>query len=276
MMQKTFLLSGVLVALLLVLVTGCSSMNVGSGSAKTAATGSAGGANAQGANSGLERCDQALGTMAVIEDTNTDWYRTLNDRKLGSTVPVLKLLAQQSNCFVVVERGRAMNNMMKERALADSGEMRQGSNFGKGQIVAADFSLNPSLTFSNSDSGGIGAGVSSLLGGGKTRMLAGLAGGAKFKEASALLTLFDNRSGVQLSAAEGSSSSTDFGLMSSLFGTKAGGNLGGYSNTAEGKVIAAALTDAFNNMVVAVRNYKMQSVKGGLGTGKGGLQVQQD
>jgi hypothetical protein len=91
-----------------------------------------------------------------------------------------------------------------------------------------------------------------------------------------LLTLFDNRSGVQIAAAEGSASSTDFGAASSILGSRAGGSLGGYSNTAEGKVITAALTDSFNNLVRAVRSYKMQSVKGGLGTGRGGLQVQQD
>ena len=31
-----------------------------------------------------------------------------------------------------------MNNVMKERALEQSGETREGSNFGKGQMVAAD------------------------------------------------------------------------------------------------------------------------------------------
>ena len=271
-MKKLFVLSSVLVAFLL--AVGCSSTSMGKGG--TVATGSAGGASSHGANDGLERCDQALGTMMVIENTNTDWYRTLNQYKLGSTVPVLKLLAQQSNCFVVVERGRAMNSMMQERALADSGELRQGSNFGKGQMVSADFSLSPSITFSDKNAGGIGGGVAGLVGGGRTRMLAGLAGSAKFKEASTLLTLVDNRSSVQLAAAEGSAKNTDFGLMSALFGSKAGGGLGGYSNTDEGKVIVAALTDSFNKLVIAVRNYKMQSVKGGLGTGRGGLQVQQD
>ena len=43
--------------------------------------------------------------------------------KLGST-PVLRMMIQQSNCFVVVERGRAMNNMMQERALEQAGEAR--------------------------------------------------------------------------------------------------------------------------------------------------------
>jgi len=266
-LKKIFLFAGFL------LLTGC--MSTGSKSAKTAATGSAGGANAQGANEGLERCEEALGTMAVIEDVHSGWYRTLNEHKLGSTVPVLKLLAQQSNCFVVVERGRAMNSMMRERSLANSGELRQESNFGKGQMVSADFSLNPSITFSNQNAGGVGGGVSGLLGSSRrTQVLAKVAGSVNFQEASTLLTLVDNRSGVQLAAAEGSAKNTDVSVTTALFGSRAGGNLGGYSNTAEGKLIAAALTDSFNNLVIAVRNYKMQTVKGGLGTGRGGLQVQ--
>jgi len=270
-LKKFFLFPGMIVGLLLL----ASCMSTGSKSAKTAATGSAGGANAQGANDGLERCEEALGTMAVIEDVNSSWYRTLNEHQLGSTVPVLKLLAQQSNCFVVVERGRAMNSMMQERSLADSGELRQNSNFGKGQMVSADFSLNPSITFSNKNSGGVGGGASALLGGRRARVLSSLAGNVNFQEASTLLTLVDNRSGVQLAAAEGSAKNTDVNITSALFGSRAGGGLGGYSNTAEGKLIAAALTDSFNNLVVAVRNYKMQTVKGGLGTGRGGLKVQQ-
>lgn len=103
------------------LLAACSNMQMGSPDAKTTATGSAGGANAQNANGQLERCDSSLGTLAVVEDTNAPWYGILTGQwGLGSTTPVLKLMVQQSNCFVVVERGRAMNNMMQERALADS------------------------------------------------------------------------------------------------------------------------------------------------------------
>ncbi len=65
----------------------------------------------------------------------------------------------------------------------------------------------------------------------------------------------------------------DLGAVGGIIGSAAGGGLGGYSNTAEGKVIVAAFTDAYNNMVKAVRNYKAQEVKGGLGTG-GQLGVQ--
>jgi len=254
------------------MLAGCADMQIGSQDAKTTATGSAGGANSQNANSQLERCPSSLGTIAVVEDTNAPWYGVLTGQyHLGSTTPVLKLLIQQSNCFVVVERGRAMNNMMQERALEDSGELRKGSKFHKGQMVSADYSMSPSITFSNQNAGGMGGGL-----GGINRALGvfgAVAGSMNVKEASTLLTMIDNRSGVQLAAAEGSAKNVDFGAMGALFGSSAGGGLGGYSNTAEGKVIVAAFTDSYNNLVRAVKNYQAQEVKGGLGTG-GNLGVQ--
>ena len=85
--------------------------------------------------------------------------------------------------------------------------------------------------------------------------------------------MVDNRSGVQLAAAEGSSRTTDYKLWGGLFGGRGGGTLGGYTNTPEGKVSAAAFADAYNQLVRSVRNYQAQTVRGGLGTG-GRLGVQ--
>jgi hypothetical protein len=250
-----------------------SGIEMGSESAKTTATGSVGGANSQNENSQLEKCSAPLGTLAVVEDQGAEWYTYLTrDLHLTSTTPVLKLLVQQSNCFVVVERGKAMNNMMQERRLEESGELRKKSKFGKGQMVSADYSLSPTITFSNQDAGGIGGALSAF--GGVLGNLAGaVAGSMKFKEASTVLTLVDNRAGVQLAAAEGSSKSTDFGAIGGIFGAGGGAGLGGYTKTAEGKVIVAAFTDAYNGLVRAVRSYKAQEVKGGMGTG-GNLKVQ--
>lgn len=248
----------------------CSNMQMGSSEAKTEATGSAGGSQSQNANNKLERCDASLGTIAVVEDTNAPWYGILTGQyRLGSTTPVLKLMIQQSNCFVVVERGRAMNNMMQERALQQSGELRTNSNFGKGQMVSADYSLSPSITFSNNNAGRLGAAVGGLIG----SVGAVVGGSMNAKEASTLLTLVDNRSGVQLAAAEGSAKNWDFGALGGLLGGGFGAGAGGYANTAEGKVIVAAFMDSYNGVVRAVRSYKAQEVKGGLGTG-GNLAVQ--
>lgn len=257
---STLAMTGLVVAL-----TGCvaTAPTIGDPNAKTAATGAAGGANAENANAQLEKCTKSMGTIAVVEDQQATWFTMMQSYKLRSTVPVLRMLIQQSNCFVVVERGAAMQNMQQERALQQSGELRSNSNFGKGQMVSADFSLNPSITFSEKGTGGVGAALGAFGGG----LLGAVAGGIKFNDASTMLVLVDNRSGVQLSASEGSSRNTDFNLFGGLFGGGGGGAAGGFTNTPEGKVITAAFIDSFNQMVRALRNYKAQTVEGGLGTG---------
>jgi hypothetical protein len=240
------------------------------GSGKTAVTGAAGGATAANANASLERCDESLGTIGVVEDQNAGWYHTLRGYKLGSTIPVLRMMIQQSNCFVVVERGAAMRNMNVERDLNRSGEMRAGSNMGAGQMVAADYTMSPEITFSQ-NTGGMGGGLAGLsrsLG-----VIGAVAGSLKTNEASTTLIMIDNRSGVQLAAAEGSAKNTDFNVFGAAFGWAGGAGAGGYSNTPEGKIIIAAFADSYNQLVQAVRNYKAQTVRGGLGTG-GRLGVQ--
>jgi curli biogenesis system outer membrane secretion channel CsgG len=254
-----------------VLLAGCG-VQVGSDSARTPITGSAGGETSQGAMAKLERCDQSLGTLAVTEDQASPWfYRLTNEYKLPSTVPLIRLLVQQSNCFVVVERGRGFGQIQNERALQQSGELRQGSNFGQGQLVAADYGMTPMITFSQGNTSGVGSALSVLPG--YAGVLGTLAGGIRTREASTTLTIVDNRSGVQLAAAEGSAAATDFNAWGGVFGSGGGGGLGGYTNTPEGKVLAGAFADAYNRLVQAVRNYKAQEVKGGLGTG-GTLGVQ--
>ena len=253
-------------------LTGCATtdMQMGSAGAKTTATGSAAGSATDNASTQLEHCQSPLGTVSLVENQTAGWYTILrNQYRLPPTANLLRLLVQQSNCFIVVERSAAgMNAMQRERALMQGGEMRQGSNMGGGQMVASDYALSPEVIFNNNNAGGMGGALGGLLGGGRGQVLAGLAGSMNTKEASTLLTLVDNRSGVQVSASEGSASKTDFGAIGGLLGGGGGGGLGGYTNTAEGKVIAAAFMDAFNQMVKSLRNYKAQTVSGqGLGGG---------
>jgi hypothetical protein len=66
--------------------------------------------------------------------------------------------------------------------------------------------------------------------------------------------LADARSGVQVAAAEGSTRKADLKLGGALFGGGAGAALGGYGNTNEGKIIAAALLDNYNKVVGVVRS----------------------
>ena len=82
-----------------------------------------------------------------------------------------------------------------------------------------------------------------------------------------MLTLVENRSGVQVAASEGSASKADIGILGGLFGGGVGVGLGGYERTPEGTAIAAAFADAYNQMVLALNGYRAQEVEGGLGKG---------
>ena len=215
-------------------------------------SGGAGPNGAQNSNPNLEKCDAPKGTLAVVEP-QSQVLSNLQRYGLGSPTGVLRILVQQSNCFQVVERGTAMGNMMQERALAKSGELQADQNVGKGQMVAADFIVNPSVVFSENNAGGVGGGLAGLLGG-KAGLIAGIAGGVKFKQAQTSMLLVDSRSGLQVAAAEGSAEKADFSLGGALFGGGGGAGAGGYSNTNEGKMIAASFVDNWNNIVRAIRD----------------------
>ncbi|MCZ2293196.1 MAG: CsgG/HfaB family protein [Burkholderiales bacterium] len=248
-----------------VLLGGCLATAPTMGGDKGVVSGSASGGAAANENTQLEKCGETLGTIAVVENQNAPWYYELRNHRLGSTVPVLRLMIQQSNCFVIVERGAAMRNITQERELARSDETRAGSNFGKGQLVAADYTLSPEIQFSGKTGGGrLGSFLPGIVG--------AVAGSVSQNEASTTLLLIDNRSSVQISASEGTAKNFDFGVFGAAWaGLGAAG--GGYSSTPQGKVIVAAFADSYNQMVKSLRNYKAQTVKGGLGTG-GRLGVQ--
>jgi len=209
--------------------------------------GAAGTEGSKGDN-GLEHCDKPMGAMAVVEP-QSEYMMALSRYNLQSPVSLIRMMIQQSNCFIVVERGQGLRNMEQERALAGAGQARAGSNIGGGQMVAADFIMTPQVVFSEGNAGGVGGAAAGLLG----RKAAIVAGGLKFKEAQTTLLVADSRSGVQVAAAEGSTKKADMRLGAGLFGGGGGAAAGGYGNTNEGKIIAAAFMDNYNKIVGVVK-----------------------
>ena len=203
-------------------------------------------------DNGLEHCANPMGAMAVVEPQEQILYG-LRRYNLSSPVGLIRMMIQQSNCFIIVERGVGMQNLMQERQLASAGEARKGSNMGGGQMVAADFVMTPSVVFSESNAGGAGGAVAGLFGR-KAAAVGAVAGGIKFKEAQTSMLVADSRSGVQVAAAEGSTKKADLRLGAGLFGGGMAAAGGGYGNTNEGKIIAAAFMDNYNNVVKVVRN----------------------
>jgi Curli production assembly/transport component CsgG len=197
---------------------------------------------------GLEHCDKPMASLAVVEPQN-EYLVALSRYGLQSPVGLIRMMIQQSNCFVVVERGAGLRNMEQERALSAGGQTRAGSNMGGGQMVAADFIMTPGVVFSEGNAGGVGAAAAGLFG----RRAAAVAGGLKFKEAQTSMLVADARSGVQVASAEGSTRKADLSLGTGFFGGGGGAAAGGYGNTNEGKIIAAAFLDNYNQVVGVVR-----------------------
>lgn len=238
-------------------------------------TGAAGGAASYGAQSSLERCPETLGTLAVDDGRQASWWGPFSAATRVTTIePMVRLVVQQSNCFIITSIG---NERLESRLgritqfQRNSGEFRPGSNQQRGQRIAADYFLEPAILFANSPTGGVGGALGGF--GGRWGGLAAGALGAAMRTSATTVTmsLFDIRSGVQIAAAEGSSTSNDLsGTLAGLGLGSGGGGLAGlsaYQQTPQGQATVAAFVDAYNKMVVAARGYRAQEVRGGAGTG---------
>ena len=67
------------------------------------------------------------------------------------------------------------------------------------------------------------------------------------------MTIVDARSGLQITATKGHAKKTNWALGGVGAGGSSLGAVGAYSNTNEGKVVAAAFVDSYNQVVVRVR-----------------------
>lgn len=173
---------------------------------------------------------------------------------LESPVPLIKVYVERSGCFTLVDRGAALQAAQAERSLAASGEERQGSNVGLGQMKAADYVLVPDIVNRNSNAGGthVGGFLAGLLPHGVGALFGGVS--LHKKTADVVLTLTDVRSTEQVAVDEGRASKTDIGWNGNganygFFNDFAAGGASGYANTQIGQVIAVAYLNAYTKMV---------------------------
>jgi len=88
---------------------------------------------------------------------------------LGSTTPVLRLMIRQLNCFAVVERGCAMNSVMRERAWSAPARSARGSKMRPGQMDSYHALVRSTHNCrAQSVKGGLGTGGSLGVQGGST------------------------------------------------------------------------------------------------------------
>jgi curli biogenesis system outer membrane secretion channel CsgG len=197
-------------------------------------------------------CSKKIGTLAVVEPENK-WWRAYN---LESPEALIKVFVAECKCFTLVDRGKGLEAAQTERALASSGEMRVGSNVGKGQMKAADYVLVPDLVNRNERAGGsrIGGLVGGVVGGKAGAVLGGV--NLKSKTAEVVLTLTDVRSTEQVALAQGKAKKTDLGWGAgggAFFGGFAAAGASSYANTEIGQVVTMAYLDAFKKLIAEVQ-----------------------
>ncbi|HEY4082133.1 MAG TPA: hypothetical protein VGM81_15695 [Burkholderiaceae bacterium] len=173
----------------------------------------------------VEKCAATLGQLSLVEPPGGWGY--LQQYGLGSPIPMLRMMVQQSGCFDALERASAQ----------------------AGHAPQADFALTATVQIGTSGTEGLGGFLS-----GKFSALGALADGLKFKKASTGLQLVETRSGKALASAEGKATKTDISLAG-LGGGSASG-MGSYTSTPEGKMIAASLLDDYNKIVRQIREIK--------------------
>ena len=238
------------VAVAALALAGCGQKKTELGQGGSVISGSAGPAGVQNASHELLKCDAPVATMALVENPNG--YSMAGGYNLPrSPVPLVRLLAQQSGCFRIVDRAAGLNQTIEEQKLKDAGVLGNAVTVRKGQGYAAQYTITPSLTFSEQDAGRQLDGVMSHIP--VLNKFVGLADSVKLKEAQVALLLTDNETTEQIAAATGSVRVTDLGMAGLMLGRAGGAAGAGWSNTNEGKVIAAAFLDAHNQLVTQLR-----------------------
>ncbi len=235
-----------LALLLVVALAGCRQTEKGAGGSEV--SGSGGSAGAQNAAKDLRRCAVPVATVALVEDPNG--YSYMARYALPSPLSLMRLMMQQSGCFRVVDRSAGIDAARREQELEQSGMLRKDQTIRKRQVIEAQYSMLTQIVFSERNAGDTFGGLVSRLP--VVGQIAGLLGNVNFKEAQTVLFLTDNETSEQVASATGSARATDLGAGGLVIGSLGGAALGGWGTTNEGKVIASALLDSFNQMVPQV------------------------
>ena len=248
-------------------VAACGKKKTELGEGGSVVSGSAGPAGAQSASHELVKCDAPVATMALVENPNG--YTMAGGYNLpASPLPLVRLIAQQSGCFRIVDRSAGLHATVQEQELKNAGILGDKVQVRKGQGYAAQYTITPSLTFSERDAGRELGGIMSHIP--VLNKFVGLADSVKLKEAQVALLLTDNETTEQLAAATGSVRVTDLGMAGLMLGRAGGAAGAGWSNTNEGKVIAAAFLDAHNQLVTQLRMLQAKDLPPPVPTKKAG------
>ncbi|HWA24016.1 MAG TPA: CsgG/HfaB family protein [Caulobacterales bacterium] len=193
----------------------------------------------------IPHCSKQIGTAMIVNGDQQGW------QAMGLQPPakLLRVFVQQSGCFKLVERGAGLDAAKLERELASGGELRAGSNVGKGQITTADYIIQAEVATQNSNAGGgaLGGALGGVVGGRFGAVLGGV--NVKKQTATAILSLINTKTTETEVVSQGDAQKSNLGFGAGGFLGGGGVVGGGYDNTEIGKVVTQAFLNAYVDMV---------------------------
>lgn len=130
----------------------CGKQGVELGQGGSIVTGSAGPQGAASAAKALQTCPAPVAVVSLSENPNG--YVGIGRGGLPeSPLPLVRVLMQQSGCFRIVDRNAGLRSTVQEQELKDQGILRADGSVPKGRGLMAQYTVVPSLTFSEQDAG---------------------------------------------------------------------------------------------------------------------------
>jgi curli biogenesis system outer membrane secretion channel CsgG len=196
---------------------------------------------AEPGSAALSRCSAALGVATVTEaDTNAQALTSAGLPR--SMAPLMRQVLLQSRCFAVVERGAAFNALENEiRIREQQGQDRREQ---LAAMKAADVVLRAEIVFME-QTGGAKAGIGAML----PSWIGGIGGELRQREAMIVMTAVDTRTSEILASSFGRGAESSAGLGSIVLGGGIVAVEGGWLDTPQAKPVAAALVDAWNQLL---------------------------
>lgn len=192
-------------------------------------------------------CDAPMGSLVVREPASRAIIDRLAQLGIDSPVNALRVIAQRSNCFEVMDL-----TVVEQRLEA----ARRGSR-ATPALGTTVYVLQPSLSVispnfaPNQDQrepARVNTGDQSTQ-----RMLGNIGATLRNIAADTSLMMVELESGRQVAVAQGNQSGGEFDPAGALFGPQARGMGSGYAQTPEGRTMVVALNKAFNALVADFR-----------------------
>lgn len=198
-------------------------------------------ANAGEAGSQITRCRERLGAAAITEsDTNAQALQSAGLPR--SMAPLMRQLLMQTRCFAVVERGAAFAALENEQRIREQQGLDRANQLAA--MTAADYVIRGEIVFVEQTGGAKGA-LGALFG----SVIGGIGGESRQREALVVMSAVDARTSEIVAGSFGRGTNESAGLGSVILGGGVVGLQGGWLDTPQAKPVAAALVDAWNQLL---------------------------